>query len=105
MKTPLAEQLSRALDETPNMPPEFKQMALSVLQQPGMLVFIVVIGIFISLIVNCLLAMLGGAIGVSLFEKRTPPAEPKNAYPEPPVSLPPPPPPTEPPASDGEPKE
>ncbi len=92
MKTGLAEQFSRAIDQMPNMPAETRQMVSSMLEQPGMIGFLLFFGIATTFVCYCLLAMLGGAIGVALFEKRTPNLEPQNTAPvEPPANLPPPP--------------
>jgi hypothetical protein len=79
MRGPLTQQVNQALEQARNATPEFKQMVVSAMQQPGMLLLAAIAGISIVLIVNCFLATLGGAIGVAIFEKRPPSYEPYDA--------------------------
>jgi hypothetical protein len=101
-----SEQLREALDQVPNMPRETKEAARTLLDQYGMT--IVVLSGFFKLFIYGVIAMLGGAVGVALFEKRKPGGGPgyEGAYqppPPPPPAAPPPPPPTppQPPADSG----
>ncbi len=92
------DQIRQALDEamrqTSGMPPESRQAFESLLSQQNLGVLFIVIGLFFSLVINCLFAMLGGILGVAIFEKRKRGAAPPQApYYPPPSSLPPPPPP------------
>ncbi len=86
-KSPVAEQFSRAIEQVPNVPEETRQLIATVLAREGMIEFLIIASFFVILFVYCLLSMLGGAIGVAFFEKRSPGAE------APPAILPPPPPP------------
>jgi hypothetical protein len=91
-----AEQLQRTLEQLPNVPPETRDALRSVFANGrGIgLFFIVLIGFF-KLVVYSVVGMLGGALGVAVFEKRKPGAEPMSQAPSyrPPEDLPPPPPP------------
>ncbi len=87
-----AEQMRQAIDQLPNLSPESRDAMRSIFSGGrGIgLVFIVLMGFF-KLIVYSLVGMLGGALGVALFEKRK--AEPQPPAYQPPVNIPPPPPP------------
>jgi preprotein translocase subunit SecY len=87
----IAEQIKRGLEQVPNLPPETREAieALSIQGNMGILYFL--FALFFTLVVYCLFAMLGGAIGVAVFEKRKPgdaPADP-TSY-QAPGNLPPP---------------
>ena len=64
------EQMRQALDRIPNLPPETRQMIENLAASGGMGLAVIIFGILFSLIINCLFAMIGGAIGVAIFEKR-----------------------------------
>jgi hypothetical protein len=83
------EQLRVAVDQVPNMPPETREMLRSLTERGGMEVLFFVFFLVFTLVLYCLFAMLGGAIGVALFEKRK--TEPAPTY-IPPYQPPPPPP-------------
>ncbi len=99
----MSEQLREWADEFPNLPGEYREMLRS-LAGGGMAIgsFLFVVTAFFKLIVYGIVAMLGGALGVAVFERRkigTPEPEVKPPY-EPPPDTTPPPPPT-PPADSG----
>ncbi len=87
------EQMRQQLDQLPNMPPESRQMLLDFLSRGNVGILVVVFGLVFVLVLYALFAMLGGTIGVAVFEKRKPGAPPTGAsqY-QPPINLPPPPP-------------
>ena len=93
----LMEQLKQTLEQVPNLPPETRETIASWSSQGNINTIFYVIGFFLMLGINCLVAMIGGAIGVAIFEKRKPggtaPEPPQ--YQQPPADLPPPPPPTD----------
>ncbi|HYK88633.1 MAG TPA: hypothetical protein VE398_07675 [Acidobacteriota bacterium] len=87
-----AEQMRQAIDQLPNVPPETRDALRSFFaggRGIGFL-FIILTGFF-KLVVYGVMGMIGGAIGVALFEKRKPGTEPP-VY-QPPMNIPPPPPP------------
>jgi hypothetical protein len=88
------EQMRSTMDQMPTMPPETRQMIESILNRGDMGFAIMIVGFIFSLVVFSLFAMIGGAIGVAIFEKRKPGAPPVDMpqY-HPPIDLPPPPPP------------
>jgi hypothetical protein len=91
------EPLREALEQIPNIPPETKDALGSIFAEgngPG--IFVIIVGGFFTLIVYSIVGMLGGALGVALFEKRKPGTiggPPPIPYPPaPPTDFPPPPP-------------
>jgi hypothetical protein len=64
------QQIKQALDRVPNLPPETRQMIENLAASGNMGIAVFIFGILLSLIINCLFAMIGGAIGVAIFEKR-----------------------------------
>jgi hypothetical protein len=91
------EPLREWLEQIPNMSPEMKDALGSTLAEgsgPGIF-FVIFVG-FLTLIVYSIVGMLGGALGVALFEKRKPGTiggPPPIPYPPaPPADFPPPPP-------------
>jgi len=74
----LTEPLLEALDQMPNIPVETREMLRSVFSEgdSGSLGIILVVGGLMQSILFCLVAMLGGALGVALFEKRKPGSKP-----------------------------
>ncbi len=88
----MADQLRQALDQLPNVPPETRS-ALNAFLASGRgvgLLFIILMG-FLKLVIYSLVGMLGGAIGIAVFEKRKTGSQPP-VY-QPPMNIPPPPPP------------
>jgi hypothetical protein len=83
-------QLRQALDQIPNIPPETREMLRSLSARGGTDVLFFAIGLIFTLVIYCLFAMLGGAIGVAVFEKRKTGAPPADY--QPPTGPPPPPP-------------
>jgi hypothetical protein len=88
----VAEQLTRALDQVPNMPPETRSALESIFSRGDMGMVFFALSLLISLIIACLFAMLGGAIGVAIFEKRKPKSTPEDQTSYNPPANPPPPP-------------
>jgi hypothetical protein len=92
-KTGLVDQIRRVIDQTPNVPAETRQMVSSLLAREGMIALFIVFYLVLMVISYCILAMLGGAIGVALFEKRTHDSGPQTPVDiDPPADIPPPPP-------------
>ena len=87
----VADQLRQALDQVPNLPPEARETLRGLFARGNIGVLFFIFGMLIMLVMYCLFAMLGGAIGVALFEKRKSGAAPTDVPPQPPVNLPPPP--------------
>ena len=92
----LVEQMQRTLEQVPNLPPETRDLFRSIFSSGrGFGLFFIIIGGFFKLVVYGIAGMLGGTIGVAVFEKRKPGGTPTGQPPTypPPVQLPPPPPP------------
>jgi len=88
------EQLRETLDQLPNMPAETRQMIESLFAQGNMGTAFFIVGLLFMLVLYSLFAMVGGTIGVAIFEKRKPGSGPQEVPPyQPPSTLPPPPPP------------
>ncbi len=86
------EQLRGLVDQIPNVPPESKEALRSLLAGGGFsVVFLLATGLF-TVVVFSIMGMLGGAIGVAVFEKRKI-GQPPPFQPPPPIDIPPPPPP------------
>ncbi len=93
------EHVRQTLDQVPNIPPESRRMMESFFARGGMGAFIYAFYLITMLVIFSLFGMLGGAIGVALFEKRKPGAPSIEPPPyQPPSGMPPPPPPDVPPA-------
>jgi hypothetical protein len=92
--TSVREQLMQAVNQIPNMPPEARETLRALAARGDLDILFLVFGLLLTLVIYCLFAMLGGAIGVALFEKRKPgaPSDEASRY-QPPANLPPPPPP------------
>jgi hypothetical protein len=89
------DQFRQVLEQIPNLPPETKQGLQSILASGTGLSFVMIIlGGLMKLVIYSVMAMLGGAIGVAIFEKRKPgdPHADSGTFPAPPMSPPPPPP-------------
>lgn len=87
--------MQQFLDQIPNLPPEMKEQMRTALSGTVGIASWIFSG-FLILVVYALIGMLGGAIGVALFEKRKPPATAAEIY-QPPTVPPPSQPPTAPP--------
>lgn len=88
-----AAQARQMLSELPNMPSVWRDLILSS-SNTGFNIFSVLAGAFVTIIVYSLFAMLGGVLGVAVFEKRK--VEGPKTFVPPPVNIPPPPPPSPP---------
>ena len=94
------EQIKQAMDRVPNLPPETRQIFENMAAGGNMGTILFIFGLFFMLIVYCIFAMIGGAIGVALFEKRAagspppvaPPYQPPPDHTPPDITPPPPPP-------------
>jgi hypothetical protein len=87
-----AEQLRQTVEQLPNVPPETREALRALAERGGIDALILVFGLLFMFVIYSLFAMLGGAIGVAMFEKRKP-GSPADASPyPPPPDLPPPPP-------------
>jgi hypothetical protein len=92
----LIDQIKHSFDQVPNIPAETRQMMSTILASEGAIVIILVLMLLSMFVAYCVLAMLGGGIGVALFEKRTTDSVPQTPVDiEPPTEIPPPPPPAE----------
>jgi hypothetical protein len=92
----IMEQLKQAAEQVPNMPPQTREAIESLASQGGISTFIYIVGFIITLVLYSLVAMIGGAIGVAIFEKRKTGSGLSEPPPyRPPADLPPPPPPTD----------
>ena len=84
-----AEQIRQSMNQIPNVPPETRQMFESLSAHAGILY---AFGFIFMLGFCCLFGMVGGAIGVAIFEKRKPGSGEAPTYQPPENILPPPPP-------------
>jgi hypothetical protein len=90
----IMEQLKQVVEQVPNMPPETRKAIESMAAQGGISTLFYIIGFIFTLVVYSLVAMIGGAIGVAIFEKRKTGSGLSDPPPtQPPADLPPPPPP------------
>jgi len=78
------EQINEQLAKNPDMPYEARQMIEELLLRPDLMRLIAVFGFFSNVVFFSLFAMVGGAIGVAIFEKRKPGGEQANVIPPPP---------------------
>jgi hypothetical protein len=86
------EQLKQAAEQVPNMPPQTREAIASLAAQGGVNTLIYIVGFIFTLVLYSLAAMIGGAIGVAIFEKRrTGSGLPEPPPHQPPADLPPPP--------------
>jgi len=95
------EPLREAVEQIPNIPPETKEALGSIFTEgSGSGIFFIIAGGFFTLFIYSIVGMLGGALGVAIFEKRRPGAivgRPRCApEPVPSTDFPPPPPPAPP---------
>lgn len=86
----LAEQFREVVEWMPNMPPETREALRAFSGRPDMSIIYFLFHLFFTLVVFCLFAMLGGTIGVAIFEKRKPgdPQKYQSSY-QPPGNPPP----------------
>jgi hypothetical protein len=84
-------QIRQALEQLRNVPPETLDRLRALSEKGGVDIFFFALGFIFILVIYSLVAMLGGAIGVAVFEKRKPAAGTPNipSY-EPPQTPPPP---------------
>ena len=82
-----AAQARRMISELPNIPPVWREMILSS-GNAGLSLLSVVVAGFVTVVVYALFAMLGGVLGVAIFEKRSVQRPPE--VPPPPANIPPP---------------
>jgi hypothetical protein len=88
----IVQQVQSIMDQLPGITAESREEFMQLTSKEGFVAFMYVSSLIVQLLSSCILAMLGGALGVAIFEKRKnrepvqgPPAD------EPPSSLPPPP--------------
>jgi hypothetical protein len=92
------DQMRQIFNQIPDIPPESRRALDSILAQEHAGLLFLISGLFFTLIIYCLFAMLGGTIGIAIFEKRKPgtssPADqppyqpPSNIPPAPPADAP-----------------
>jgi hypothetical protein len=89
-----AEQLNQLFEEFPNIPSEYREAIRAIFASgDGIGVFVLILVGLLKLVVYGLVCMLGGAVGVAIFEKRPPGTDsriPPAVY-QPPRDFPPPP--------------
>jgi len=66
----IAEQIQQVMDQIPGFPEESRKSMAELASQEDFLQIVLITSIFAQLVFNCLFAMLGGALGVAIFEKR-----------------------------------
>jgi hypothetical protein len=88
--TGMIDQLRQSMSQVPSMPAETRRMMEGLYDHAGILY---AIGALFMLVFFCLFGMVGGAIGVAIFEKRKPGNSAPPAYQPPVEDLTPPPPP------------
>jgi hypothetical protein len=89
------EELRQVLNQIPEMPPETLDTLEAMMTRDGTMVTLFIAGVIFNLVAYSLIAMLGGAIGVAIFEKRKLNGNSSETTPEyrSPTDVPPPPPP------------
>lgn len=87
----ILEETRRSLSEIPNLSPAFRDAIGSIPTGGSALAFLMVFSALLFLVLFSVMGMLGGVLGVALFEKRKISGRAPAA--EPPIVLPPPPPP------------
>jgi hypothetical protein len=63
-------QVKQALDRIPNLPPETRSIIENMAAQGNIGIVVFILGALFTLVIYCIFAMIGGAIGVAIFEKR-----------------------------------
>jgi len=92
--TDFFEQFQKTIEQMPNLPSGTADDLRRLLDpRTGLWIFVLVLGSFFALIVFSVMGMLGGALGVAIFEKRSPATVSVGMTYEPPSDFPPPPPP------------
>jgi hypothetical protein len=92
----IMEQFKQAIAQVPNMPAQTREALEAAIAQGGFGILVYVIGFIFALVLFSLVAMIGGAIGVAIFEKRKTGSALSDPPPyQPPADLPPPPPPAD----------
>src|SRR5213593_1463881 len=73
MGTGALSRLEQMLEQMKDLPPEVREALRSILSnQGGAGIFFIIVGGFFTLLVFSVMGMIGGAIGVAIFEKRKP---------------------------------
>lgn len=85
----IVEQIRQVMDQLPGFPPESREAMDELMDREGFVTILFIFSMLSQLVANCLLAMIGGALGVALFEKRKPDESAVRSS----ETLPPPPPP------------
>jgi len=88
----IMEQLKEITDQMPNVPPETRQLIESLAASGDFETVSMIVGMLFTLIAFCIFGMIGGTIGVALFEKRKPGSSPPEVPQYQPPFPPPPPP-------------
>ena len=86
--TMVVEQMNEMLAKNPEMPQEFRQVIEEFLLRDDLMRLIAIFNYFSNVVFFSLFAMLGGAIGVAIFEKRKQGDETSNGIPPPPPQPP-----------------
>jgi hypothetical protein len=85
----LAEQFRNLIDQIPNMPSESKEALRALMAGGGLSVAFILLTGLLTLVVFSIMGMMGGALGVAVFEKRKPGEPPVHQPPvPPPVDIP-----------------
>jgi len=66
----VAKQAQSLMDQWSGFPKESREEFSKLVSQEGFIYILYISSVFVQLFANCLLAMLGGALGVAIFEKR-----------------------------------
>ncbi len=87
----IMEQLTQAVEQLPNVPAETREALRVLSARDDLGIFLLLFTLLLMLVIYCLFAMLGGTIGVAIFEKRKKGGAPPETPPyQPPTNLPPP---------------
>ena len=81
----VAKQVESLMGQWPGIPQESREQFSKLASEEGFIYILYTSSVFVQLIAGCVLAMLGGALGVAIFEKR----KAKGTDPEPPSEKPP----------------
>ncbi len=88
----MTEQLLSMMEQMPGFTGEFQEEFLEMASSESFAKFLYISSVTVQLFANCILAMLGGTLGVAVFEKRKiNGTSPGTSSEEPPSELPPPP--------------
>lgn len=83
----IAEIIREVLRTLPNMPPEVEEAFRALSDKGGVHLLVWIVVLIFTLAIYCLAAMLGGVLGVALFEKRKPGAPSAGPTPQEPLRL------------------